>query len=407
LIEVKNVTKKYGDFYAVRNINFEIKDGEIVGFLGRNGAGKSTTMNMITGFIEPTEGDIIVNGYDIDQNPKKVKSQIGYMPEGTPLYSDLTVKEFVTYMAELKMVPKKERKAAVEKAIESTGLTKVQKSLTRSLSRGYKQRVSMAGAIVGDPKIIILDEPTVGLDPKQVIEIRDLIKSFRKDHTVLISSHILSEISQICEKVIIIDKGEIVAIDTPEHLENKTTEKTILSITVDDMNDKFMQIKDEIPEITSIKLVKENDDSTKEYVIETESKNDLRKSIFASCAKNEVIIIEMKKSENSLEDAFIKLVEDRPEYSKDEIKKIQYDKEIEELREEELANKEAKENKKQAKKEAKARKNADKEAKKEAKQKIKEEKKEASSVENKEDEKKDVSSNENKEDVKNEEGGDK
>ena len=243
MIEVKNVTKKYGNFYAVRNINFEVKDGEIVGFLGRNGAGKSTTMNMITGFIEPTEGEIIVGGYNIDQKPKKVKSQIGYMPEGTPLYSDLTVKEFVKYMAELKRVPRKEIKEAVKKAIEKTGLEKVQDNLTKNLSRGYKQRVSMAGAIVGDPKILILDEPTVGLDPKQVIEIRELIKSFGKDHTVLISSHILSEVSQLCEKVIIIDKGEIVAVDTPEHLEKDTSDITVIKVTVDDMNDKFTEIK--------------------------------------------------------------------------------------------------------------------------------------------------------------------
>ena len=230
LIEVKNVTKKYGNFYAVRNINFEIQDGEIVGFLGRNGAGKTTTMNMITGFIDPTEGEIIVEGYDIEKNTKKVKSQIGYMPEGTPLYHDLTVKEFITYMGSLKLIPKKELKEAVQKVIESTGLEKVQNNLTKNLSRGYKQRVSFAGAIVGNPKILILDEPTVGLDPKQVIEIRELIKSFRKDHTVLISSHILSEISQICQKVIIIDKGEIIAVDTPENLENNTTKNITLLI---------------------------------------------------------------------------------------------------------------------------------------------------------------------------------
>ena len=281
MIEVKNVTKKYGNFYAVRNINFEIKDGEIVGFLGRNGAGKSTTMNMITGFIEPTEGDIIVNGYNIDQNPKKVKKQIGYMPEGTPLYSELTVKEFIEYMAELKLIPKKDRKAAVEKAITSTGLDKVKNNLTKNLSRGYKQRVSMAGAIVGDPDILILDEPTVGLDPKQVIEIRELIKSFRKDHTVLISSHILSEISQICEKVIIIDKGEIVAVDTPDNLEDKVSEKSLLNVVVDDINNKFEIIKDEISEIKSINLVRENEDKSKEYSIETSSNDDIRKKLFA------------------------------------------------------------------------------------------------------------------------------
>ena len=221
MIEVKNVSKRYGDFYAVRNINFNIKDGEIVGFLGRNGAGKTTTMNMITGFIEPSKGQIIVNGYDVDVKPKKVKGLIGYMPEGVPLYPDLTVKEFVSYMADLKLVPHKEKKSAVEKAIMQTGLDKVRNRLTRNLSRGFKQRVSMAGALVGDPEILILDEPTVGLDPKQVKEIRELIKSFKRDHTVILSSHILSEVSQICEKVIIIDKGEIIAVDTPENLEDR------------------------------------------------------------------------------------------------------------------------------------------------------------------------------------------
>ena len=371
MIEVKNVTKKYGNFYAVRNINFEIKDGEIVGFLGRNGAGKSTTMNMITGFIEPTEGDIIVNGYNIDQNPKKVKKQIGYMPEGTPLYSELTVKEFIEYMAELKLIPKKDRKAAVEKAITSTGLDKVKNNLTKNLSRGYKQRVSMAGAIVGDPDILILDEPTVGLDPKQVIEIRELIKSFRKDHTVLISSHILSEISQICEKVIIIDKGEIVAVDTPDNLEDKVSVKSLLNVVIDDINNKFETIKDEISEIKSINLVRENEDKSKEYSIETSSNDDIRKKLFAICAKNDITILEMKKNEASLEDAFIKIVEKRPEYSQKEIKKMQYEKELEELREEDRINKEKREFKKQARKEERARKKAAKEAKKDAK--IKEE----------------------------------
>lgn len=368
MIKVKNVTKKYGNFYAVRNINFEVNDGEIVGFLGRNGAGKSTTMNMITGFIEPTEGEIIVDGYNIDQKPKKVKSQIGYMPEGTPLYSELTVKEFVTYMAELRGVPKKERKEAVQRAIENTGLEKVQANLTKSLSRGYKQRVSMAGAIVGNPKILILDEPTVGLDPKQVIEIRDLIKSFRKDHTVLISSHILSEVSQICEKVIIIDKGEIVAVDTPKNLESKTAETCNLSIVVDDMNDKFTTLKDTIPEILEIKF--ENvmpDEQSSKYIVSTSAKtitniHEIKKKIFAECAKQNIVILEMKEAENSLEDAFIKIIEDRPEYSQKEIEKMQYNKEIEELREEEKVRKEEKANRKQAKKEEKARKKAEKEA---------------------------------------------
>ena len=266
MIEVKNVTKKYGNNVAVDNINFTINDGEIVGFLGRNGAGKSTTMNMITGFIEPTSGEIIVEGYNIDKNPKKVKKQIGYMPEGVPLYLDLTVKEFVNYMAELKKVPGKEREEAVRKALEKTGLLDVQNKLNKNLSRGYKQRVSMAGALVGNPKILILDEPTVGLDPKQVTEIRNLIKSLRKDHTVILSSHILSEVSQICEKVIIIDKGKILAVNTPENLEQEATDKTEIILVVEDELGKFEKIKEIIPKIEKLELLN-SEDKTKTYKI--------------------------------------------------------------------------------------------------------------------------------------------
>lgn len=357
LIEVKNVTKQYGDFYAVRNINFEVKEGQIVGFLGRNGAGKSTTMNMITGFIEPTSGQIIVGGYDVDKKPKKVKAQIGYMPEGTPLYSDLTVKEFVEYMADLKMIPRKERKEAVQKAIQSTGLEKVQNNLTKILSRGYKQRVSMAGAIVGDPKILILDEPTVGLDPKQVIEIRELIKSFGKNHTVILSSHILSEISQICERVIIMDKGEIVAVDTPENLEKISTKDQIINVIVEETEEsKLPSIQDSISAIKEISFMEEKEDGSKEYKVVVENGKDIRKEISTTCAKSNMIILEMKKQETSLEDAFVKLVEGRPEYNQKEIKKIQYEKEVQELREEH-----------EMKKQEKAEKKAEKERKKQEK----------------------------------------
>ena len=383
MIEVRNVTKKYGKFYAVRNINFEVKEGEIVGFLGRNGAGKSTTMNMITGFIEPTEGDIIVGGYDIDVNPKKVKAQIGYMPEGTPLYMELTVKEFVSYMAELRRIPKAERKQAVKEAIERTGLDLVKNNLVKNLSRGYKQRVSMAGAIVGNPKILILDEPTVGLDPKQVIEIRELIKSFGKDHTVLVSSHILSEVSQICEKVIIIDKGEIIAVDTPENLNEQTKEHMVLNVTVDDMNNKFDTVKEKIQSIEEVNLVETLESGEKKYKITLKDKTDIRKELFEICAKENVILVEMKQEESSLEDTFIKLVEGRKEYSQTEINKMAYEQEIELLRQEEQEAKREKEMKKQAIKEEKARKKAKKEADKIAKEAKKEkaEKEKAEKVE--------------------------
>ena len=320
MIEVKNVTKKYGKFKAVDDISFTVKDGEVVGFLGPNGAGKSTTMNMITGFIEPTEGTIIVNGYDIMKKTKKAKKQIGYMPESTPLYFELTVKEFVTYMAELKLVERKNRKEEVEKVINDTGLKDVENKLIKNLSRGYKQRTSMAGALVGNPDVLILDEPTVGLDPKQIIEIRNLIKKLGEKHTVILSSHILSEISQICERVIIINKGKIVAIDTPENLEEKTKEKNILYVTVEDVNNKMPSVKDKIKEIEELSLVKDNEDGTKQYKIISDSKVDVRKSLFEILTKEEITIFELKKAETSLEDAFIKLVDKTQEEDKKEEK---------------------------------------------------------------------------------------
>ena len=309
MIEVKNVTKKYGKAVAVEDISFTINEGEIVGLLGPNGAGKSTTMNILTGYIEQTAGKVTIEGYNTLKKPKKAKKQIGYMPEGVPLYTDLTVKEFVTYMAELKQVNKKERKEKVQKVIEQTGLKEVENKLTRNLSRGYKQRVSMAGALVGEPKILILDEPTVGLDPKQITEIRNLIKELGKTHTVILSSHILSEVSQICNKVIIINKGKIVAIDTPENLENKVSQNNCIYVTVEDTENKIESMKEKIKEIKNIELVQENEDKTKQYLIEADKDIDLRKKIFSEFAKENITIFEMKKADTTLEDAFIKLIE--------------------------------------------------------------------------------------------------
>ena len=308
MIQVENITKRYGTFTAVDKINFEIEEGEIVGFLGPNGAGKSTTMNMITGFIEPTIGRILVNGYDISKKPKKAKKQIGYMPEGVPLYTDLTVKEFVTYMAELKRVPRKEKKTMVQKAIQETGLTEVQDELTRNLSRGYKQRISMAGALVSNPKVIILDEPTVGLDPKQVTEIRALIKELGKDHTVILSSHILSEVSQICNRVIIINKGKIIAVDTPENLEKKVVKGNSIHVTVEDLENKMANIKEKLKNVEEVTLITENEDKTKKYLIKATEEVELRKIVFEVFAKEGITIFEMKKVDATLEDAFMHLI---------------------------------------------------------------------------------------------------
>lgn len=308
MIQVKDVTKKYGSFVAVEKLNFEINDGEIIGLLGPNGAGKSTTMNMLTGFIEATEGTILINGNDILKNSKEAKKQIGYMPENVPLYFDLTVKEFIRYMAELKYVPRKERNEQVEEVMEKVGLSDVKNKLIRNLSRGYKQRVSLAGAIIGKPKILILDEPTVGLDPKQIVEIRDLIKSLGKEHTVILSSHILSEVSQICEKVIIINKGKLVAIDTPSNLETIVANNNSIIVTVEDNEGKMPNLKDKLKEISNIELIKDNEDGTKQYAVFPNGDVDLRKVLFDILPKEDITIFELKKAEATLEDAFIKLI---------------------------------------------------------------------------------------------------
>ncbi len=352
MIKVENVTKKYGNYVAVDNMNFEIKEGEIVGFLGPNGAGKTTTMSMITGFIEPTSGKIEINGYNVSKKAKKAKREIGYMPETTPLYSELTPKEFVRYMAELKGVSRKVKKEEVQRVIKAVNIEDVQNKLIRNLSRGYKQRVSLAGALVGNPKVLILDEPTVGLDPKQVTQIRNLIKSLGKDHTVILSSHILSEVSQICEKVIIINKGKLVAIDTPENLEDKTAQENMLIVTVEDQENKINDVVKEIPEIKDIKLIKELPDGTKRYSISSVENKDIRKDIFSNFAKNEITIFELKKAEATLEDAFIGLIDSQ------KIEKEKTKKEIKQEKQEEKERiKEEKKKEKQAKKESKAEKN--------------------------------------------------
>lgn len=344
MIQVKNVTKKYGNFLAVNDISFEVKDNEIVGFLGPNGAGKSTTMNMITGYIEPTSGRILVNGKEISKEPNKVKKQIGYMPENIPLYQDLTVREFINYMADLKFVKRKEKKEQVEKVLEQTGLIDVQKRTIKKLSRGYKQRVSLAGALIGNPEVLILDEPTVGLDPKQITEIRALIKKLGKKHTVILSSHILSEVSQICEKVIIINKGNILAVDTPEHLEEEFKEENSIHITVEDKENKIENVCEKIKELKSIKLLKENPDNTKQYALIANSNVDLRKEVFDIFPKNNISILELKKTEVTLEDAFLKLINEKEKELKEKKEKEEKEKS---KREEELNNM-TKEERKQA-----------------------------------------------------------
>ena len=303
MIELKNVTKKYGEYTAIDNMSFEIQKGEIVGFLGQNGAGKTTTLKMITGILEPTDGKVLINGEKIS---KKTKTQIGYMPENTPLYDSLTVKEFINFMAELKGIKKTERKDIVSELIKKLNLSEVEDKLIKNISRGFKQRVSLAGALVGNPEIIILDEPTVGLDPKQIIEIRNLIKSLRENHTVLLSSHILTEINQICQKVIIIDNGKVVAIDTPSNLENRLN-NNIVNLIVEDPSNKMENIKTVIPEIQEIKLI-DNNNNEKKYELKVKENIDIRKKLIDELPKQNITVIELNKVESTLEEIFMKLI---------------------------------------------------------------------------------------------------
>ncbi len=310
MIEVKNLTKKYGNVIALDDISFTINDGEIVGFLGPNGAGKTTTMNIIAGYIEQTDGTVIINGFDTIKKSKKAKQEIGYMPEGTPLYTDLTIKEFVTYMAELRKIDRNTRKEMVQKVLKETGLDEIQNKLIKNISRGQKQRVSLAGTLVSEPKILILDEPTVGLDPKQITEIRSLIKSLGKKHTVILSSHILTEVSQICDRVIIINKGKIVAIDSPENLEQKVDNNNAIYVTVEDKNNQIESIINNNDEKLLLRLIKENDDGTKQYEISGKENVNLNKIVFNLFSKNNITILEMKKVDITLEDAFMKIIKE-------------------------------------------------------------------------------------------------
>ena len=251
---------------------------------------------------------ITVNGYDTIKDAKKAKAQIGYMPEGVPLYDDMTIKEFVTYMAELRKIKGKEKKEKVQEIIKKTGLEEIQNKLIKNLSRGQKQRVSLSGTLVANPEVLILDEPTVGLDPKQVTEIRSLIKELGKEHTVILSSHILSEVSQICDRVIIINKGKKVAEDTPENLESKTSENNVIYVTVEDLEDKMPKVKKNLKGIKEIKLIETHEDKTKKYEIVGAPNQDLRKEVFGECDKQGITIFEMKKAESTLEDAFMKII---------------------------------------------------------------------------------------------------
>lgn len=327
MIEVENLTKKYGDHIAVDHLSFRIDRGMIYGFLGPNGAGKSTTMNMMTGYIAATEGTVKINGYDILKEPELAKKSIGYLPEIPPMYLDMTVWEYLKFVAELKKVPKAERKNQIEEIMRQTRVDDVKDRLIKNLSKGYKQRVGLAQAMIGYPEVIILDEPTVGLDPKQIIEIRELIKELAEKHTVILSSHILSEVSAVCDHIMIISKGKLVASDTPEGLMSMMKGEKQLTLCVKGEESKLDSILKEYSQIKEYHFQAAKDEGCVSVTLNTESDDDIREELFYRLASEKLPIMELSLAEKTLEDVFLELTgeeqNDVPEENETEENKIE------------------------------------------------------------------------------------
>ena len=310
MIEISHLVKKYGSHVAVDDLSLTVEPGKIYGFLGPNGAGKSTTMNIITGYLAATSGEVKINGFDVLKQPEEAKKCVGYLPELPPLYMDMTVKEYLAFAAELKKIPKAERKNQITRVCATTKLDAVQNRLIKNLSKGYRQRVGLAQAILGYPEVIILDEPTVGLDPKQIIEIRDLIKSLKKKHTVILSSHILSEVSAVCDYVLIISHGRLVASDTPDNLGKLAQGSNNLSLLVRGDRDKIRILLGEIPGVKEISITADKDQDGWAVKLSTEENTDIREDVFFKMAENHYPILEMQSRKVSLEEIFLELTED-------------------------------------------------------------------------------------------------
>lgn len=309
MITVSNLTKKYGNKTALSNVSFDVKDGEVLGFLGPNGAGKSTTMNIITGYISYTDGSVTVDGFDILENPLEVKKRIGYLPEIPPLYLDMTVSDYLEFVYDLKKAKKDSREQHIQDIIALVKIDDVKGRKIGNLSKGYRQRVGLAGALMGDPDVLILDEPTVGLDPKQIIEIRNVIKELGKKKTIILSSHILSEISAVCDRVIIINNGKLVAEDTPSNLSSKLGNSHRMIFKVSGSADTAEEILKSFDGISNIIRISSNGD-THEFEFDTEMNADERKQLFFKFAENEIPILEQRETEASLEDIFLKLTKE-------------------------------------------------------------------------------------------------
>lgn len=310
MIEVRNLTKKYGDHFAVQDISFSLEKGKIYGLLGPNGAGKSTTMNIMTGYIAATSGEVIIEGHDIFKEAEEAKKHIGYLPEIPPLYMDMTVWEYLFTVADLKGVPKSERKSMIGDVMEKVMITNMKDRLIKNLSKGYKQRVGIAQTLIGNPDIIILDEPTVGLDPKQIIEIRTLIKQLGEDHTVLISSHILSEIGAVCDHVVIINKGHLVVSDSTENLEKLFKGQDILCLSAQGELEKIQNILREFPALSIADMKEAEEAETYRFQLKVQDQADYRKRLFFRFAEAGIPLLEISRAGMSLEDIFLEITEE-------------------------------------------------------------------------------------------------
>ena len=308
MITLKNVTKKFGSTVAVDNVSFEVNKGEIVGFLGPNGAGKTTTMRIITGYFPPTEGEVSVAGFDMAKNPIPAKEKIGYMPENVPLYKEMEVYPYLKFIAEIKGIPKDKIEPGVAKAMEEAAITGVKNKIIGKLSKGYRQRVGIAQAILNDPDVLVLDEPTVGLDPKQIREIRELIKNMKGERTIILSTHILPEVSMTCDKVIVINDGTIIAQDEVKNLTGKTQKSSKVSLTVDAPKTQFMSEMKKIKGVAEVAEEAKLDTSVYSYIIGTEEGKSVNRDIISKIVKNNWELIELKKQQFTLEDVFLKLV---------------------------------------------------------------------------------------------------
>lgn len=307
MIEVNNLVKRYGDHTAVDHLSFKIEKGKIYGFLGPNGAGKSTTMNMITGYIASTEGTVRIDGHDILEEPEVAKKCIGYLPEQPPLYFDMTVLEYMKFVADLKKIPKDKKATMIEEVMDMVKISDMRNRLIKNLSKGYRQRVGLAEAIMGYPEVIILDEPTVGLDPKQIIEIRTLIKDLKKKHTVILSSHILSEVSAVCDYVLIISHGKLVASDTPENLGKLAEGSNTLEMLIKGEKSQIKQALESIEGVNSVTIEKDEKQNLWSTKVSTEENNDIREKVFYKMSDINSPIYEMKSKKVSLEEIFLEL----------------------------------------------------------------------------------------------------